>query len=418
MSRYVRDNEQMIRRKNFYNCGVAGLPVQYPHVLAIMLAGLLWSAVVAVGTPLLAQQNVPDVPRLLSYQGVLVEPDGTKVPDATYVVTIKLYDMPAGGTPVWEETQPVVTLDGVFDAILGIKEPLDDVPFDRQYWLAVQLQGEREMTPRTMVVSAPYALRAYRSSIADSIVGGHVASVNDMQGHIVLQAGSGVTITESAQAITISATGSTMDSELPYGSIWYGDIADRPTERPIGSPNDVLTVNSAGTEPVWNDRLILKAIDVDSLLVNGHAHIAGTVLVDEAAQFTGPVRFEELPDFPLAENAILVGNQQNRAGEVPSTNNPGQVLRLDSDGHPVWQDFDIEELGLASGRVATEGVLRQTVPEAAVGAGSKVLVRYEDPSGGSNISVQITGQQAGADFTVVFTALPPTGTFLVYTVIP
>ena len=101
-----------------------------------------------------------------------------------------------------------------------------------------------------------------------------------------------------------------------------------------------------------------------------------------------------------------------------STNNPGQVLALDENGRPIWQDIDVETLGLASGRVATEGVLRQTIPETLLTVGAKVLVHYEDPTGGSNIAVQIAGQQTGVDFTVVFTALPPAGTFLVYTVLP
>ena len=395
---------------------MAGLPVSNPHVLTTMLAGLLS---ILAGTSLQAQQNVPDVPRLLSYQGVLVEPDGVKVPDATYVVTIKLYDMPAGGTPVWEETQSVVTLDGVFDAILGLRTPLDDTPFDRQYWLAVQLQGEAEMTPRTMVVSAPYALRAYRSSITDSIVGGHVASVNNVQGHIMLQAGSGITIAENGQDITISATGSMGGPEdLSYGSIWYGDVADRPAERTIGDPNDVLTVNSAGTEPVWSNQLILKSVDVDSLMVNGHARIFGTVVVDKSAQFSGPVRFDSLPDFPLQKNALLIGNDQNRAAEYSSSNQPGQVLGLDANGTPVWQDIDLASAGLTSGRVQTNGTLRQTVPEVAVANASKIVVTYEDPTGGPVIPVQIVSQNPGIDFTVIFTALPPEGTFLVYTVMP
>lgn len=396
--------------------GVAGLPVVTPHVLATMLGGLLG---ILTGTNLLAQQNVPDVPRLLSYQGVLVEPDGVKVPDATYVVTIRLYETPNGGAPVWEETQSVVTLDGVFDAILGLKTPLDDVPFDRQYWLAIELQGEQEMTPRTMVVSAPYAMRAYRSSITDSIVGGHVASVNAMQGHITLQAGDGISISGAGQDITISATGSMGgSSDLSYGAIWYGDPSNRPTERPIGRPHDVLTVNAAGTEPVWSNRLILQSVDVDSLLVKGHARLSGTVLVDNDARFTSSVRFEQLPDFPLTKNSVLIGNDQNRAAEYPSSDRPGQVLRLDVNGTPTWQDLDPAGIGIASGRVQTTGQIRQTVAENAVTGTSKIIVAYEDPSGGAVIPVQIISQNPGADFTVLFTAIPPTGTFLIYTVMP
>ncbi len=396
--------------------GVAGLPVVTPHVLATMLGGLLG---ILWGTNLLAQQNVPDVPRLLSYQGVLVEPDGVKVPDATYVVTIRLYEAANGGTPVWEETQSVVTLDGVFDAILGLKTPLDNVPFDRQYWLAIELQGEQEMTPRTMVVSAPYAMRAYRSSITDSIVGGHVASVNNIQGHIALQAGSGITISGAGQDITISATGSMGgDDDLTYGSIWYGDPSDRPTERAIGRPHDVLTVNGAGTEPVWSNRLILQSVDVDSLLVEGHARLTGTVLVDNDARFTSSVRFEQLPDFPLTKNAVLIGNDQNRAAEYRSTDRPGQVLRLDANGTPTWQDLDPAGIGIASGRVQTTGQLRQTVTENAVNGASKIIVAYEDPSGGAVIPVQLVSQNPGSDFTVLFTALPPAGTFLIYTIMP
>ncbi len=405
------------KRRNIRN-GVAGLPVVYPHVLTTMLAGLLS---ILAGTALLAQQNVPDVPRLLSYQGVLVEPDGVKVPDATYVVTIKLYDTPAGGTPVWEETQSVVTLDGVFDAILGLRTPLDDTPFDRQYWLAVQLQGEAEMTPRTMVVSAPYALRAYRSSITDSIVGGHVASVNNLQGHIMLQEGDGIAIVQNGQDIMISATGSMGGGgELSYGSIWYGDTQNMPTERPIGNPYDVLTVNAAGTEPVWSNTLKLQRVDVDSLLVEGHARITGTVLVDNDAHFTAPVLFDNLPDFPLQRNAIIVGSDNGRAAEYPSSNSPGQVLRLDDNGTPVWQDLELDpsQIGLASGRVATNGTLRQTIPETAIENASKIVVTYEDPDGGPVIPVQIVSQNPGTDFTVIFTALPPEGTFLVYTVMP
>lgn len=364
--------------------------------------------------PATAQQTVPDVPRLLSYQGVLVEPDGVKVPDATYVVTIKLYDVPAGGMSVWEETQSVVTLDGVFDAILGLRVPLDTVPFDRQYWLAVQLQGEQEMTPRTMVVSAPYALRAYRASIADSLVGGVVRSVNGLQGHLTLRGAAGTTVTEVGDTIVISSSGGTgSDPDLNYGAIWYGDPTNKPTERAIGRPHDVLTVNNAGTEPVWSNELILHSVEVDSLHVEGHAQITGTVVVDNQANFNGPVRFELLPDFPLEEGAIIRGGADGRAEVYPSSNEPGTVLMQDADGNPVWA-----KLGFASGRVATIGQIRQVVPEVAVQATSKIMIYYEDPNGGEFIPIQVVAQTPGTGFTIQFAALPPVNTFVIYTVMP
>jgi hypothetical protein len=270
-----------------------------------------------------------------------------------------------------------------------------------------------------MVVSAPYAMRAYRSSITDSIVGGHVASVNNIQGHITLQAGDGISISAAGEDITISATGSMGGiTDLSYGSVWYGDPANRPTERTIGRPHDVLTVNSAGTEPVWSNRLILQSVDVDSLLVEGHARLTGTVLVDNDARFTSSVRFEQLPDFPLTKNSVLIGNNQDRAAEYPSSDRPGQVLRLDASGTPTWQDLDPAGIGISSGRVETTGQLRQTVVDNMVNGTSKIIVAYEDPAGGAVIPVQIISQNPGVDFTVLFTALPPTGTFLIYTVMP
>ena len=364
---------------------------------------LLFGLLVLFGTLWLpeAQAQLPDVPRLLSYQGVLVEPDGVAVPDATYVVTIRLYEMAAGGIPAWEETQSVVTLDGVFDAVLGLKTSLRTLPFDRQYWLAIELQGEREMTPRTMVVSAPYALRAYDASIADSLRGGVVRSVNGLQGQLTIQGAAGTTVTESGNTIIISSTGSGgSDPSLSPGSIWYGDVNSKPTERKIGTPHQVLQTNAAGTEPEWTSSIQVESVVTDSLVVNEYAY------------------FGRLPDFPLGDGSLLIGSSNGRVQEFPSPNTPDAVMQLDANGKPAWQKLSLNNLGLVTGRVPTIGQIQQTIPEIAVQAGSNIKVSYEDPSGGASINVNVVSQNAGTNFTVQFTALPPSNTFIVYEIIP
>jgi len=99
------------------------------------------------------------VPETMSYQGVLKDAGGTPVPDATYTVTFRLYDVATGGTELWTETQSLATSGGLFDAILGSVAPLT-LTFDEPYWLGIQIESDPELDPRTELASAPYALRA------------------------------------------------------------------------------------------------------------------------------------------------------------------------------------------------------------------------------------------------------------------
>lgn len=358
---------------------------------------------------LAAQGNLPPgSPRLLSYQGVLVEPDGVAVGDGDYTVTLRIYSEPIGGAPLWQETQTVTTLDGVFDAILGLTVPLESLMFDRQYWLAVELQGEAEMTPRMRMVAAPYAIYAGRAAIADSLAGGVVRSLNKLQGHLTLRGGSGTTVSENGDTITISMTGTGQggDAMLTEGSIWYGDAEDRPVELPIGSPNEVLIVGPSGTAPKWSGDLTLNSVATDTLRVNEYTRI------------DGQSRFEQLPDFPLSPSSMLVGDKNGRVVELPSTNIPGAVLLQDSDGTPRWGTLPPNAPAVIGDRVPTEGKLVQMITQAGVNANSTIMVSYQDPEGGATIPVKVLSQSAGTGFTVQFTALPPQNTYIVYMILP
>jgi hypothetical protein len=105
---------------------------------------------------LAATSGLGDIPRTMSYQGVLTD-NGNPVPDGTHDFTFRIYDVPSGGTPLWTESQTLTTTDGVFDAILGSTNPLN-LPFDNPYWLGIEVDGGGEMTPRVALTAAPYAL--------------------------------------------------------------------------------------------------------------------------------------------------------------------------------------------------------------------------------------------------------------------
>jgi len=100
-----------------------------------------------------------DVPETLSYQGVLTDAGGVVVADGSYDVTFRLYDVPSGGSPLWEETQSLQVVKGIFNAVLGSSNPLT-LPFDTTYYLGISVGGGAELTPRVELTSAPYSLNS------------------------------------------------------------------------------------------------------------------------------------------------------------------------------------------------------------------------------------------------------------------
>ena len=194
--------------------------------------------VLSVSLSLLLVQVVwAEIPRTISYQGVLVDTSGAVVSDGSYDLTFALYDTDGGGTALWSETQSLAVSDGVFSVILGSVEVLD-LAFDAAYWLGIAVDGGMELTPRMELTSLAYAIHAVRAGTADSLNGGsaevymNIESINglhgDVSGGISIQAGSNVSITAENDTITISA--SATSGALPSGVIvmWSGSIDSIP----------------------------------------------------------------------------------------------------------------------------------------------------------------------------------------------
>jgi hypothetical protein len=112
------------------------------------------------------------IPKKISYQGMLTTPNGTPVQDGSYSFQFKLYPTVSGGTPLWIETQVGVPVGrGVFNVFLGSVTPFN-VSFSTPLFLEVITIGgpgisePLTMLPRSEFTSSPYAMWADTASYA------------------------------------------------------------------------------------------------------------------------------------------------------------------------------------------------------------------------------------------------------------
>ncbi len=159
------------------------------------------------------------VPQTLHYQGVLTDAEGTAVTDGSYSITFRIYDSFATISPIWEETQAVNVSKGIFSVTLGTSEDLD-LPFDEQYWLAMSVEGEAELSPRIPLASAAYSLNTLCARGDNIIPASGSVGIGTLAPAETLDVAGGIRIGNSmnTNAGTIRWTGS--DFEGYNGSEW------------------------------------------------------------------------------------------------------------------------------------------------------------------------------------------------------
>jgi hypothetical protein len=116
---------------------------------------------------LINQTTVAQIPKTISYQGVLTDANGTPVADSTYNVTFRFFNPES--TVIWQEMKTIQTRRGLFSILLGSTTPFhDSLKFNRPYKLGIQVSGEPQLLPLIPLNSVGYSLSAVR---ADSING-------------------------------------------------------------------------------------------------------------------------------------------------------------------------------------------------------------------------------------------------------
>jgi hypothetical protein len=160
---------------------------------ALALAGLLMTTA-GVWASADRQSSVPPVqadavPSTISYQGRLLNTDGTPV-DGVHMIAFRIYAQASGSTPLWSDSFPISVDGGLFHVTLDV----DPVLFDGQaLWLGVQVEGDaEEMMPRQPLLPAPYALHAL--SVPWAGLTGVPAGLDDGDDDTTYTAGTGLSL--------------------------------------------------------------------------------------------------------------------------------------------------------------------------------------------------------------------------------
>ncbi len=105
----------------------------------------------------------------LYHQGFVIDQQGDPI-DGTLPVTFRLYELAAGGEPLWEENDTVTFSEGVYTAELGEATVFPNDLFDHDsLYLGIQVAGDNEMSPRLMLSSVPWAHQADVAITAQSL---------------------------------------------------------------------------------------------------------------------------------------------------------------------------------------------------------------------------------------------------------
>ena len=203
------------------------------------------------------------VPRTISFQGVLTDAAGNLVQDGNHPLTLRLYAGATGGSSLYTESQTVPVVKGIFNVIIGSVTPIPvSIGFGQAYFLGVSVDGGAELSPRSALTAVPYSLRA---AVADEVApgaSGVVTHINGISGDVALIGGGSTTVTQSGNNLLISSTGGSGGNGIQGVQNNDGTIAVVNPNGPvatIGVPDQALTLQKldytgavSGQAPVFD----------------------------------------------------------------------------------------------------------------------------------------------------------------------
>lgn len=272
--------------------------------------------------------------RQISFQGKLVNPNGTNVTDGSYSIVFSIYSVSSGGSAIWTETQSPTLSNGIFQVELGSVTPLPgSVDFDTDnIYLGIKVGADAEMTPRIRFTAVPQAFNSEKLGGIDStgfiqnttlqqpssnfnISGAGVVGTSLTTPTLQSAAATALTITGNA-ASTWSTTAGNLTIQAGSGTVSLG------TSTALGS-NGNLSIQATGYVRIGDSGTPGVATADDELYVlgdleiDGNADFAGTLAVNGdlissdgnlSIQATGYVRIGDsgTPTVATADDELYV----------------------------------------------------------------------------------------------------------------
>lgn len=127
---------------------------------------LCMSMLLLAGAVAFAQQKA-DIPRVISYQGLLASAQGSPLADGEYRITVTLYGDEQGSSQIWQDTYAAMVQGGVFNIYLGSgRNPLPEPGrMNQALWIGTRVEGSDELRPLTRLSATPYAINVPDNSI-------------------------------------------------------------------------------------------------------------------------------------------------------------------------------------------------------------------------------------------------------------
>lgn len=209
--------------------------------------------------PFMLSTLFAQIPEQIGYQAVLSNADGTPITDGSYSLTFRIYADSINGSILWEEDHTNVEVEnGVVNIQLGSQNPID-LPFDKPYYLSIQIGSDNPLLPRVPLLASPYSLKAKSvqdSSIvsADFAKGQVVRSINNLTDDVIITGGTNINVNANNGKLIISATGSGGDTATSGGENSWQLDGNSGTD----TSNFVGTLDERALEFRVNNRVALR----------------------------------------------------------------------------------------------------------------------------------------------------------------
>ncbi|HNT73539.1 MAG TPA: hypothetical protein PKH77_00830 [Anaerolineae bacterium] len=352
--------------------------------------GTVWAVLGQSAPPPAAPQAADALaPTTLGYVGYLKDDAGAPLNDV-YTMTFRIYASAAITTPLWEETQPNVSVSGgVFNVVLGAGAPFSATLFaDPDRYLGITVEGYGgELTPRQQFASVPYSLRSDRA-------GGLAAADGDPADAVVVDNagnatfGGDVTVLGSMGDVAMSSATvsghATMDSAAVSGSAIISDRVGIGTTSPTAeldvrgsriqlkedSSGDAITLGTWGDalDINFNDHLFLQGSGGSQIYLNPNGgdvgvgtnapqatlHVSGTATVNGNITTTGDIHWDR-------NQGHLTGLKLTTEYEVISNESGTQSVQMVSSSNSmcflthVWFEDTEDDGEYAQCEIGTSG---------------------------------------------------------------